>query len=65
LVDPSSQSVVAAIPHGGESESSQADPWTGLIYQNLEETSELVVIDPQKRAVTKRDSLFSVRSTGA
>jgi DNA-binding beta-propeller fold protein YncE len=28
-----------------------------LIYQNLEDTSELVVVDPQKQAVTKRYKL--------
>ena len=32
-------------------------PETGLIYQNLEDTSELVVIDPLKQAVIKRYKL--------
>ena len=46
LIDPATQKVVATIPLGGEPEYPQADPKTGLIYQNLEDTSELVVIDP-------------------
>jgi DNA-binding beta-propeller fold protein YncE len=54
LIDPATETVDATIPLGGEPEYSQADPDTGLIYQNLEDTSELVVIDPQKRAVVKR-----------
>ena len=54
LIDPAMETVDATIPLGGEPEYSQADPDTGLIYQNLEDTSELVVIDPQKRAVVKR-----------
>ena len=37
-----------------EPEYAQADPETGVIYQNLEDTSELVVVDPQVRAVQKR-----------
>ncbi len=54
LIDPSTQTVVATIPLGGEPEYAQADAETGLIYQNLEDTSELVVVDLQKRAVMKR-----------
>jgi DNA-binding beta-propeller fold protein YncE len=54
LIDPATQTTVANIALGGEPECPRADPETGLIYQNLEDTSELVVIDPQKRAVTKR-----------
>ncbi len=54
IIDPATLAFVAAIPLGGEPEYSQVDPETGLIYQNLEDTSELVVIDPQKRAVIKR-----------
>jgi len=49
--------VVANIQLGGEPEYAQADPATGVIYQNLEDTSELVVVDPQKQAVTKRYKL--------
>jgi YVTN family beta-propeller protein len=54
LIDPATRKVIATIPLGGEPEYPQADPETGLIYQNLEDTSELVVIDPQKQTVVKR-----------
>jgi DNA-binding beta-propeller fold protein YncE len=54
LIDPVTQTVVGDIPLGGEPEYSHADPVTGWIYQNLEDTSELVVIDPQKKVVVKR-----------
>ena len=57
LIDPGALKVIATIPLGGEPEYPQADPETGLIYQNLEDTSELVVIDPQKQAVIKRYKL--------
>lgn len=42
------------IPLGGRAEYVQADPKTGIIYQNLEDTSEVVVIDPKKNAVAAR-----------
>jgi YVTN family beta-propeller protein len=42
------------IPLGGLSEYVQVDPKTGIIYQNLEDTSEVVVIDPKKQAVIAR-----------
>ncbi len=54
LIDPATLTFVAGIPLGGEPEYSQADPESGLVYQNLEDTSELVVVDIEKRAVTKR-----------
>ena len=54
LIDPVTNKVIASIALGGEPEYSQADPASGLIYQNLEDTSEVVVIDPQKPAVTRR-----------
>jgi YVTN family beta-propeller protein len=57
LIDPRTLAAVATIALGGEPEYCQADPVTGLIYQNLEDTSEVVVIDPQKRAVTRRYKL--------
>jgi YVTN family beta-propeller protein len=57
LIDPVTQKGIATIPLGGEPEYPQADPETGLIYQNLEDTSELVVIDPQKQTVVKRYKL--------
>jgi YVTN family beta-propeller protein len=54
LIDPATNKVVASIALGGEPEYPQADPVSGLIYQNLEDSSEVVVVDPQKQAVTKR-----------
>ena len=54
LIDPASLTVVATIPLGGEPEYPRADPDTGMIYQNLEDTSELVVVDPRAHAVMKR-----------
>ena len=57
LIDPSTQKAVVTIPLGGEPEYPQADPETGLIFQNLEDTSELVVVDPLKEAVIKRYKL--------
>ena len=57
LIDPQTLEAIATIPLGGEAEYCQADPVSGLIYQNLEDTSELVVVDPQKRAVIRRYKL--------
>jgi YVTN family beta-propeller protein len=57
LIDAATQKVVANVQLGGEPEYPQADPATGVIYQNLEDTSELVVVDPQKQAVTQRYKL--------
>jgi DNA-binding beta-propeller fold protein YncE len=57
LIDPAALKAIATIPLGGEPEFPQADPENGLIYQNLEDTSELVVIDPVKQAVIKRYKL--------
>jgi len=54
LIDPAAQTVTATIALGGEPEYPRADPESGLIYQNLEDTSELVVVDPEKRTVMKR-----------
>jgi YVTN family beta-propeller protein len=54
LIDPATNKVVASIALGGEPEYPQADPVSGLVYQNLEDSSEVVVVDPQKQAVTKR-----------
>src|ERR1700730_3419101 len=57
LIDPVAQKVVGSVPLGGEAEYPQADPNTGLIYQNLEDTNEAVVIDPQKQAIAGRYNL--------
>ena len=56
LLDPAS-GVVATIALGGEPEYCQADPESGLVYQNLQDTSEVVVVDPVKRAVIRRYKL--------
>ena len=57
LIDPVAMSVVGTVPLGGVAEYAQADPQSGLIYQNLQDISELVVIDPQKQTVTQRYKL--------
>jgi hypothetical protein len=57
LIDPGAQKVVATMQLGGEPEYPQVDPSTGVIYQNVEDTSELVVIDPARQAVVKRYKL--------
>jgi DNA-binding beta-propeller fold protein YncE len=57
LIDANTRKAVANLQLGGEPEYPQADPATGIIYQNLEDTSELVVIDPQKQSVTQRYKL--------
>jgi YVTN family beta-propeller protein len=57
LIDAATLKAVANIPLGGEPEFPQADPVTGMIYQNLEDTSELVAVDPQKQSVTQRYKL--------
>ena len=57
LIDADTRKVIANVQLAGEPEYPQADPVTGLIYQNLEDTSELVVVDPQKQAVTQRYKL--------
>lgn len=57
LIDPVAMNVVATVPLGGVAEYAQADPQSGLIYQNLQDISELVVIDPQKQMVVQRYKL--------
>ena len=57
LIDPATLQVVATISLGGEPEYPRADPDTGMIYQNLEDTNELVVVDTKAQAVVKRFSL--------
>jgi len=57
LIDPQTEILVATIDLGREPEFCQADPSTGLIYQNLEDTSEVVLIDPRMRAVIRRHKL--------
>ena len=60
LLDPASGGVIATIALGGEPEYCQADPESGLVYQNLQDTSEVVVVDPVKRAIIRRYKLGSV-----
>jgi YVTN family beta-propeller protein len=57
LIDPNAMTMSGSVPLGGVAEYAQADPQTGLIYQNLQDISQLVVIDPQKQAVTQRYNL--------
>jgi YVTN family beta-propeller protein len=57
LIDPVAMSMVGTVPLGGVAEYAQADPQSGLIYQNLQDISELVVIDPQKQMVIQRYKL--------
>lgn len=54
LIDPKTEKTVATIPLGGAAEFPQADPQTGVVYQNLEDTNEVVVVDPKKQAVVQR-----------
>jgi YVTN family beta-propeller protein len=54
FIDPATNKVVASIALGGEPEYPLADSVSGLIYQNLEDSNEIVVVDGQKQAVTKR-----------
>lgn len=57
LIDPVAMTVTATVPLGGVAEYAQADPQSGLIYQNLQDISELVVVDPQKQMVVQRYKL--------
>ena len=57
LLDPATGGVVGVIALGGEPEYCQADPESGLVYQNLQDTNEVVVVDPVQRAVIRRYKL--------
>ena len=57
LIDPVMMSIVGTVQLGGVAEYAQADPQSGLIYQNNEDTNELVLVDPQKQMVTQRYKL--------
>jgi len=46
--------VVATIPLGGKPEFAQADPALGRVFDNLEDTSELVAIDTKTHTVANR-----------
>lgn len=51
LIDPATEKITAVVPLGGLAEYAQADPSSGLVYQNLEDKNETVVVDPKKRAI--------------
>jgi YVTN family beta-propeller protein len=54
VIDAKSGKVVATIPLGGKPEFAQADPKAGLVFDNLEDKSELVAIDTKKHEVVSR-----------
>jgi DNA-binding beta-propeller fold protein YncE len=54
VIDAKSGKVVATIPLGGKPEFAQADARAGLVFNNLEDKSELVAIDTKKHAVVNR-----------
>lgn len=57
LIDPATRKVIATIPLGGQPEYPQTNAESGGIFQNLVDSSEVVVIDPPKQVVVKRYSL--------
>ncbi len=54
VIDAKTDNVVATIPLGGKPEFAQADSPAGLVFDNLEDKSEVVVIDAKKHEVVKR-----------
>jgi YVTN family beta-propeller protein len=54
LIDPETRAVVATIPLGGKPEFSAVDSKTGLRYQNLRDTNEVVAVDLATRSVAGR-----------
>ena len=54
LIDPARQVVLATIPLGGKAEFAAFDSMSGLLYQNLEDTNEVVAVDLWKRTVADR-----------
>jgi DNA-binding beta-propeller fold protein YncE len=54
VIDAKSGKVVATIPLGGRPEFAVADPKAGRVYDNLEDKSEVVVIDTKTHTVTNR-----------
>ncbi len=54
VIDAKTEKVVATIPLGGKPEFAQADSKAGLVFNNLEDQSELVAIDTKKHAVVNR-----------
>jgi YVTN family beta-propeller protein len=54
VIDARTQKVVATIPLGGKPEFAQADAKAGWVFDNLEDKSEVVVIDTKTHSVTNR-----------
>ena len=54
VIDAKSGKVVATIPLGGKPEFAVADSTAGLVFNNLEDKSELVAIDTAKHTVVNR-----------
>ncbi len=54
VVDVKGAKVVATIPLGGKPEFAQADPEAGRVYDNLEDKSEVAVIDTKAHTVVNR-----------
>lgn len=54
VIDAKSGKVVATIALGGKPEFPQADPKAGLVFDNLEDKSEVVVIDTKTHTVKNR-----------
>ena len=55
VVDPVTMKVTNTIPAGGKLEFAAADP--GHVYVNVEDTNELIVVDSNSWAITKRIAL--------
>ena len=54
VIDPKAAKVVATIPLGGKPEFAAADVKAGLVFNNLEDKSELVAIDTKTHTVKNR-----------
>lgn len=54
VIDPKAGKVVATIPLGGKPEFAAADVKAGLVFNNLEDKSELVAIDTKTHTVKNR-----------
>jgi YVTN family beta-propeller protein len=57
VIDATSGKVTATIPLGGKPEFCAADPAAGLVFNNLEDKSELVAIDAKTHTVKNRWSI--------
>lgn len=59
LINPHGPAFIAKIPLGGAPEFPVFDQKTGLIFQNLNDINEVVVVDPRKQQVVDRWSISS------